>query len=94
MLGQHSSQELKTLIQQLHKEGKEKGDEIYVKRQNNLFRAQIKRTTRQTIVQPTTNASVLPSAPELKSGISLKKYRTAQRNCVSFFLIWISQSYC
>lgn len=39
MPGQHSSQELKTLIQQLHKEGEEKGGEIYVKRQNNLFRA-------------------------------------------------------
>lgn len=84
MLGQHSSQELKTLIQQLHKEQKEKGDEIYVKRLNNLFRAQIKRTTRETIVQPTSHMSVLPSAPKLKSGISLKKYRTVQRSYVNF----------
>lgn len=49
-----------------------------------MFRAQIKRTTRETIVQPTTHMSVLLSAPKLKPGISLKKYRTVQRNYVNF----------
>lgn len=56
----------------------------YMSRENNLFRAQIKRTTRETILQPTAHMSVLPSSPKPKTIISLKKYRAVQRSYVNF----------